>query len=657
MKTPAEKQDRDRAGPSTKRCLQDRQFTEKTAARPVRLAFEDNRAESLAQRALQAAVSQRPGTTFAPRGDRTDRNAGLPDGLKAGIESLSGIKMSDVRVHYNSSEPAQLNALACTQGRDIHVAPGQEKHLPHEGWHAVQQKQGRVRPTMQVKGTQINDDSALEKEADVMGNKALALANQTNLEPVAQGLRYPPAQESAARGSANTSSVVQRLVGFEAEFRVPTFGLPQGEAGFLKRKDKVTDKIKRFVFGGLPYSWEIGKSKEFGLTADHNGNVGRIKIIKALQSREYLSNTAKPKDTTSNLEYVTPPVDELEKGSDKRFDDQARTLKNHMAETLASAKRRVMEELPRPAGPGYYSGIPQQDLMAWLEPGDYNIVRPLIKNYVANQVKDEILLQATVGIIPSAMPALHRQAKKKAGRDELNTPKVRKMMFEAPEKTVSQLSNRKEFKDHPYIKKMKGIDRDAFKGILQILFMYIVGDTLHRTSLGIRRGFNVKSAVPFLIKMEPYNIIDAGTRYLRDKPVPKDLKDIIAGYFKASDYAKPEHWVKVSGKGQETRTPKEKLIEGSYAEFIKVALGGPFGQHPLVVRGKKTLPKPDELPPPVKRSTAGQAAIPVEYRWIKVRPTKESLAGEMKKIIKEVRMLNTRHMPDKQRDQLLSDMK
>ncbi|MBL8499697.1 MAG: DUF4157 domain-containing protein [Nitrosomonas sp.] len=104
-------------------------------------------------------------------------NTGLPDNLKSGIENLSGLSMDSVRVHYNSSQPAQLNALAYAQGTDIHVAPGQEQHLPHEAWHVVQQAQGRVQPTMQMKeGVPINDDKGLEHEADVMGAKALGSA-------------------------------------------------------------------------------------------------------------------------------------------------------------------------------------------------------------------------------------------------------------------------------------------------------------------------------------------------------------------------------------------------------------------------------------------------------------------------------------------------
>ena len=75
------------------------------------------------------------------------------------------------KVHYNSGKPTQLQALAYAQGTDIHIAPGQEKHLPHEAWHVVQQKQGRVQPTIQLQGVNMNDNEGLEKEADVLGEK------------------------------------------------------------------------------------------------------------------------------------------------------------------------------------------------------------------------------------------------------------------------------------------------------------------------------------------------------------------------------------------------------------------------------------------------------------------------------------------------------
>ncbi len=105
---------------------------------------------------------------------RKENKTGLPDELKSGVENLSGISMDDTQVHYNSSKPAQLNAHAYAQGKNIHISPGQEKHLPHEAWHVVQQKQGRVKATKQMKaGIAVNDDRGLEHEADVMGAKAV----------------------------------------------------------------------------------------------------------------------------------------------------------------------------------------------------------------------------------------------------------------------------------------------------------------------------------------------------------------------------------------------------------------------------------------------------------------------------------------------------
>lgn len=85
------------------------------------------------------------------------------------MEKVSGISLNDVQVHYNSQKPAQVSALAYAQGTDIYLAPGQERHLAHEAWHIVQQKQGRVQPTTQVNGVAVNDNIQLEREADVMG--------------------------------------------------------------------------------------------------------------------------------------------------------------------------------------------------------------------------------------------------------------------------------------------------------------------------------------------------------------------------------------------------------------------------------------------------------------------------------------------------------
>lgn len=140
--------------------------TEKLNSRAGNIQFRNNRPEVTKHLKTQHMAN--------PTIQRQENKTGMPDNLKSGIENLSGMDMSDVKVHYNSSQPAKLQAHAFAQGNQIHLGAGQEKHLPHEAWHVVQQKQGRVAPTRQLKGkVNINDDNGLEREADLMGVKAL----------------------------------------------------------------------------------------------------------------------------------------------------------------------------------------------------------------------------------------------------------------------------------------------------------------------------------------------------------------------------------------------------------------------------------------------------------------------------------------------------
>ncbi len=144
------------------------------------LPFHDNRKESANVAQFQHLANKSSNSKKIAQLQELSRpkkkQNGLPDQLKSGIEQLSGIAMDDVTVHRNSSKPAQLQAHAYAQGTNIHLAPGQEKHLAHEAWHVVQQKQGRVKPTLQMKGNiAVNDDASLEREADVMGAKAVQM--------------------------------------------------------------------------------------------------------------------------------------------------------------------------------------------------------------------------------------------------------------------------------------------------------------------------------------------------------------------------------------------------------------------------------------------------------------------------------------------------
>lgn len=225
--------------------------------------FVDNRPEAVAQRKRQELVNHSPRAiqlkAFQDQADhsfqvqratqlqsiatnhsaqqhqpiqRKENNTGLPDNLKTGMENLSGMSLDDVKVHKNSDNPTQLHAHAYAQGTDIHLAPGQEQHLPHEAWHVVQQKQGRVKPSLQMMASQteksgakvnLNDDPGLEHEADVMGEKALQLASfehgaypkNTQVKLEAAQLGNAPVQQKKISGS-NKNHPIQMVK--EAEF-------------------------------------------------------------------------------------------------------------------------------------------------------------------------------------------------------------------------------------------------------------------------------------------------------------------------------------------------------------------------------------------------------------------------------------------------------
>lgn len=145
----------------------------------------DGSARVEGQAALAAQLEQsgpaRQGPVAAR--DAARGRSGLPAGLAAAVERLSGVSLAGVRVHYGSAAPAQLQAHAFTRGSEIHVAPGQETHLPHEAWHVVQQAQGRVRPTLHAGDVPVNDDPRLEREADEMGARARSAASVASAPP------------------------------------------------------------------------------------------------------------------------------------------------------------------------------------------------------------------------------------------------------------------------------------------------------------------------------------------------------------------------------------------------------------------------------------------------------------------------------------------
>lgn len=193
--------------------------------------------------------------TIQQKEEKAVNNTGLPDDLKEGVENLSGFNMDDVRVHYNSDKPAQLNSLAYAQGTDIHIGPGQEKHLSHEAWHVVQQKQGRVLPTMQIQGVNINDNERLEKEAD----------DYTTYNKL----------EKSKHNIQNKSNTIQRITFIRKQFNSDPLYDSLDKSNQTKLNE-LENKLFGIIFSYFSDDMKTRTNVDFELMADLNANISGL---------------------------------------------------------------------------------------------------------------------------------------------------------------------------------------------------------------------------------------------------------------------------------------------------------------------------------------------------------------------------------------------
>ncbi len=165
---------------------------------------------------------------------RTTASTSNPD-ASAGLNGIAvtppayGMDVADHQPIQAASEHGQeyqpLESATWPTGEGtIQRQAGQERHLPHEAWHVVQQKQGRVKPTIQAQGISLNNNEGLEREADRMGGVAF------NTNPIS---KHPPILLSDnPRGN-----IVQRKVGFEFQTNLGVGIADKGKQIFLGEKE------------------------------------------------------------------------------------------------------------------------------------------------------------------------------------------------------------------------------------------------------------------------------------------------------------------------------------------------------------------------------------------------------------------------------------
>ncbi len=229
--------------------------------------------------------------------------ARLPEGVRAGMERSFGWDFSTVRVHQDQ-RAASIGARAYTRGVDVHFAPGEyapqtatgRALLGHELAHVTQQASGRVRATAQAKGGAINDDPALEAEADRLGHQAAQDISDTNTQDGGESTSTESLEDRLHQVLAGgvSKGVVQRKVQMPPNSDLPSFHeflIKAGDIYSYPHLDRTKD-LSLEVFTSLFNSPRI-----FRLQGD-NGSKAEYHLMRHMEARRGVVDFAGKKKYT-----------------------------------------------------------------------------------------------------------------------------------------------------------------------------------------------------------------------------------------------------------------------------------------------------------------------------------------------------------------------
>ena len=644
------------------------------------------------------------------------RGRPLPTGIARSMGVATGADLDQVRIH-TGPEPAALarsmQAKAFTLGQDIYFGAGTYAPDTHSGQHLLAHE---LAHTVQRGGSGGSGPRPVigrgadpaEHEADRVADGVLKVVRlqsaktdeampgkhgagaSADLPAVRRLLSSTPAPgpdvqtaydatpspaQRLVRTQVDGSPRLRRKIGFEAELMIPSLGKSGKKLKYEKDELWVTDELESFLDGGVPYGTDMGgKDADVRLDSDHGASVDRTPIVDKLAELGFVSG--QPYEPRTKIEFVTTAVDELAPGANKRFREVGKSLTDTMTDALAKAQSGKMQQLAAPAKAGYRTGVPVKELRFWLGEAAYAKLKPTVDEYLSNGIQDEVYLQATVGVVPTALMSFFARSALPGGKVEVAPPsESRQKIFEIVAEIVAQVETA--FAKYPeghWVKSLDVTSQQAFLGLLGLCYSYMLGDTLHQTTGGTNSV--PKNAVPFLIKMSPYRLIATSAPHLLVKnPPPKEFVRQLGEMFKKTRYLQLPYWVEEArkddaptavGEGKiseklDARPRADRLITGDYTDFLEAALLGSHSGDISVVVGKE-LPGPDK--PTTKSGDINvfyelynQKGIPLEYRAIKNRYKVTELLPALAEIISDVRQASLGELTEEQRAAVMEGYK
>lgn len=432
------------------------------------VTFVDNRPEVVAQRKRQMIMNNSP-QVLQQKAIQDNINSSprmLAQRMRHNMLLGDTVQRVKNETQSGTERTAQLSTLAYAQDGDIHVAAGQEHHLPHDARHAMQQR------------------------SPARGQNSKA-------------------SKAAPLHVASTASVVQRLTGYEVETNIPVYSADNDISGNLtdKGNNAVTDPIKHFLAGGLKYDGHYGEHPEghYTISSDHNNlQTPHGNMIRSLMLAGFLKEGWKHR-ALANIEYITPARDELAKGGRLEHQADITAVKTHMATTAGLAKQDARVAVP-PPGRQIFTGIPKSALIQWITANgaDRSILESDI-DLLISLINNQAYVQETSGTLPSDIRALYTEASTKLTESSPNHL-LSKIMAELLTRSVT-LSGEifqaltappAAFETH----------QAAVKGYISLMASYVLADYVSKTNV-LGENSTEKNLLPFLSKTPLHNTLGA----------------------------------------------------------------------------------------------------------------------------------------------------
>lgn len=386
-----------------------------------------------------------------------ENQTGIPDRMKSQFEEGSGFLLDNVRVHYNSMLPQRAGAYAYTQGNQVYLGPGQEKHLGHELGHVIQQKQGMVKPTSMINGMPLNDDADLEREADQMaalwGNAAIQTKSRQKEVPLGEK-------------HSGTIKIVQRKVGLEFQVMgnsqkiLGWGGEDCGHGIVLKDKEEKGYKITA----------DMGDYEYVTYPVDERNDDGITKLEDACSNMAVIHRALK-----GELEEAEASVVE------KKIND---------SHTNALAREAERQRIKKLYDNGYWPYAVGQKIF-WLPQPEVDTAHPqatvgiridklgvFIKRYIEEAKKAPRVLENPAGELPKPMSYLSNGGSKKKLKEQQDTL------------LISTLARQRLYEKEANV-------TDAESGFLSLLAMMIQGIYGYFAKLK-KSPWNAKSVMPLM---------------------------------------------------------------------------------------------------------------------------------------------------------------